>query len=961
MKKIGIVYGHVASNMGDLALNTGIAALLTDVAPGATVHAVFLDPNPKYLQNAIESFSPARNFTHTALRLTQNSSGHSNAEKEAAALHQCLHFLTSGEDFLAQAGLSDCDAILYNSGEHLFSHPEDENIADLLCRMLPFVAAQRAGIPMVMLPSTFGPFAPGVALEIVNQLAESAAAIAARDAQSLKVLENLYPQRGDLALNLDPAFFIPATRKTAPEKLRHLGIAMRQENFGLRLGKTLSAKHSAERREDSFKTTLAYQFSLRIATQFLSDKQNKITLLIQTLADRNLALQLQQDLEAEGFGAQIDVLYPQSVVEHQAALAGVDAVIASRFHACILSFAQGVPAVGIHFEQHGHKMRGLFEMLDIPEYCQTLSKQNLDTAASKTLDLLACPAAAPAVFLPVLDRRMQETREWLQNALALPARLADTAQTGPTVQQIAFDAYTTGIKKVIRQQGAENKQLKKSLKDAEKTLQKQFTAFRLGRAILDAKESWRGLRQLPHAILGIHRDTQKRRHGKKTQIAAGVQALQNTLSEAIKTAPKNPVRDTIPGRAVYFLHSSLPYASGGYAVRAHGIAHALHTSGIDIKPYTRPNFPFDASDLIDENEHLPQVQTIDDIPYQRLHGTVSRGSNNETLYMQDCINKFEAVLRAERPEVVHGRSTYLIALPALIAARRCGIPFVYEISGLWEIVHESRTDAKSKRRDTDTIRLLEKITAENADHVFTLTEAMRQEMISRGVSPEKITLTPNCVAPEKFIPQTRDDARAAALGIPDNVPVIGYIGSFVDYEGLDDLIEACATIAQKGQDFRLLLVGDGTAFNNIREVVSNSGIEDKIILTGRVPHDEVSSYYSLIDICPFPRKAWPVCEMVSPLKPLEAMAMGKAILVSSVAALAEMVTDNVTGCVFKKSDTADLGHKLEVLLQNEALRQTIGNAARDWAVQNRNWGIVSDHIIQKYKSVTAKDILSKAA
>lgn len=961
MKKIGIVYGHAASNMGDLALNTGIAALLADVAPAASVHAVFLDPNPKYLQNAVESFSPTRNFTHTALPMAQNSLGNSAHEKEAEILHRCVHFLTNGQDFLEQTGLADCDAILYNSGEHLFSHPEDENIADLLCRMLPFVAAQQAGIPLVILPSTFGPFTPGIALEIVNQLAGSAAAIAAREAQSIKVLENLYPHRSDISLNLDPAFFIPATHKPAPEKLRHLGIAMRQENFGLRLGKTLSAKHSAERREDAFKTTLAYQFSHRIATQFLADKENKITFLIQTLADRNLALQLQQDLEAEGLGAQIDVLYPQSVAEHQAALAGVDAVIASRFHACILSFAQGVPAVGIHFEQHGHKMRGLFEMLDIPEYCRTLTKQNLDDEARKTLDLLASPTAAPAVFLPVLARRMEETRTWLHRTLSLAACPAPIEGTNPVAQQIGLNAYTAGIKKIIQKQERENESLKKSLDDTEKTLRKQLTAYRLGRAILDAKKSWHGLRQLPHVIFDIRRGIRKKRQEKKAQEKAGLEAFNALIAEASNTTPTNPVRDTVANRAVYFLHSSLPYASGGYAIRAHGIACALRTAGIDIRPITRPRFPFDATHLDEKKNELPHILTVDHIPYQRTEGTISRTGSTESLYMRDCVDKFEAVLRAERPAVVHGRSTYLIALPALIAARRCGIPFVYEISGLWEIVHESRADAKNKKRDTSTIRLLEKITAENADHVFTLTEAMRQEMISRGVSPDKITLTPNCVAPETFTPQARDESRAAALGIPDSVPVIGYIGSFVDYEGLDDLIKACTPLAKKGLDFRLLLVGDGTEFNNIREAAAHSGIQNKIILTGRIPHEEVSSYYSLIDICPFPRKAWPVCEMVSPLKPLEAMAMGKAIVVSSVAALAEMVTDNVTGRVFRKSDTLDLSHKLEELLENEALRQRIGTAARDWAVRNRNWGIVCDHILQKYKDVTAKDSLSKAA
>jgi glycosyltransferase involved in cell wall biosynthesis len=169
------------------------------------------------------------------------------------------------------------------------------------------------------------------------------------------------------------------------------------------------------------------------------------------------------------------------------------------------------------------------------------------------------------------------------------------------------------------------------------------------------------------------------------------------------------------------------------------------------------------------------------------------------------------------------------------------------------------------------------------------------------------------------------------------VPVIGYVGSFVDYEGLDDLITAAAGLKQTGQDFRLLLVGDGAAFESLREQVHRLGLEDKTVLTGRVPHEEVEDYYSLIDIAPFPRKPWKVCELVSPLKPFEAMALEKAVVVSSTRALKEIVDHERTGLVFEKGNVDSLRHVLDVLIRQPEMRRNMGKTAREWIVRERSW------------------------
>ena len=242
-----------------------------------------------------------------------------------------------------------------------------------------------------------------------------------------------------------------------------------------------------------------------------------------------------------------------------------------------------------------------------------------------------------------------------------------------------------------------------------------------------------------------------------------------------------------------------------------------------------------------------------------------------------------------------------------------------------------------------------------ADHVFTLTEPMREELIIRGVESAKIDLLPNSCDPVRFVPQERDHDLANRLSIAQDIPVIGYIGTFVDYEGLEDLASTCALLKQQGIEFRLLLVGNenasgqdrGPITEQIAHIANSNGFAEWLVMPGRVPHEEVESYYSLIDIAPFPRKPWPVCEMVSPMKPLEAFAMEKAVVVSSVRALQEMVKHEETGLVFEKGNVKSLADVLERLVADPALRRTLGKNARKWVLKERTWA-ASTEILASY-------------
>jgi glycosyltransferase involved in cell wall biosynthesis len=441
-----------------------------------------------------------------------------------------------------------------------------------------------------------------------------------------------------------------------------------------------------------------------------------------------------------------------------------------------------------------------------------------------------------------------------------------------------------------------------------------------------------------------------------TQEAAGLQpslSKLNTVAEfslelleeaMTAAAPLAPYTTPHPARLLYVLHNSRPFANGGYATRAHGLALGLKAAGFDVHCITRPGYPSDMHRDVAAAD-VPLMDMIDAIPYHRDLSPSRRGGHRTREYGPAAADVLEARFRAMQPAAVIAASAYLSALPALVAARRVGIPFVYEVRGFWEITRISDDPALETGPLFRMERFLETQIARQADQVLTLTGGMRDELIRRGVDPEKITLCPNSCDPSRFTPRGRDAELASRLGIPPDVPVIGYIGTFVGYEGLDDLAHACGRLHARGVDFRLMVVGSentgtnerGPIARKILEIAGQQGFMDKLLLPGRVPHHEVEGYYSLIDVAPFPHKPQLVTEMVSPMKPLEALAMEKAVLVSSVQALAEMVVPGETGLVFEKGDIDSLAEKLALLLGDPALRAQLGKAGREWVRAERTW------------------------
>lgn len=431
--------------------------------------------------------------------------------------------------------------------------------------------------------------------------------------------------------------------------------------------------------------------------------------------------------------------------------------------------------------------------------------------------------------------------------------------------------------------------------------------------------------------------------------ATSAEALRRLAQEpiaALHLADSLPARPathlpSIPGRVVYLLNYALPQVANGYTLRAQAIASALKAQGLDLICLTRPGFPLDRS----PPQAFRPADQVGGIEYLHEALPILEEFSGISTYLAAAADPLETRLRALRPQAVIAASNFQIALPALIAARRLGLPFYYEVRGFWEITQLSADPSIEASLFYQLQYALEARTAAQSDHVFTLGVAMRDELIRRGVPAKKITLAPNGCDTEKFTPHSPDKTLAARYDIPPNVPVIGYIGSFVQYEGLDDLIRACTHLRQRGLNFRLMLVGGGPAEDDILRAAADARLGEQLILPGRIPHAEVEAHYSLINIAPFPRKSQPVTELVPPLKPLEAMAMGKAVVVSSVQPLAEMLSDGQTGLIFQKDSTEDLARTLAQLITHPALSSRLGKAARAWVVTERSWKNTSKRIV----------------
>jgi PEP-CTERM/exosortase A-associated glycosyltransferase len=275
------------------------------------------------------------------------------------------------------------------------------------------------------------------------------------------------------------------------------------------------------------------------------------------------------------------------------------------------------------------------------------------------------------------------------------------------------------------------------------------------------------------------------------------------------------------------------------------------------------------------------------------------------------------------------------------------IPVVYEIRAFWE---DAAVDHGTSREGGLRYRLtrgLETYALGRVDAVTTICEGLREDILARGIAAEKVTVIPNAVNIDNFsVGNPADPQLAQALGLEGKL-LLGFIGSFYAYEGLSLLLRALPEMLSGNPDIRVLLVGGGPEESELKNLAVQLGVEDKVVFVGRVPHEQVQRYYNLIDVLVYPRLRMRLTDLVTPLKPLEAMAQGRLVVASDVGGHQELIQDNKTGILFKADDADALASKVLELLAQPERWPVLCDAARSFVETQRNW----PGSVARYRSV----------
>jgi len=383
-------------------------------------------------------------------------------------------------------------------------------------------------------------------------------------------------------------------------------------------------------------------------------------------------------------------------------------------------------------------------------------------------------------------------------------------------------------------------------------------------------------------------------------------------------------------RILHVLDHSIPMQSG-YTFRTRAILREQRRMGWETFHLTSPKHtassaPEEDVDGLKFYRTTPSTGLISRIPVIR-----------ELALMFALTRRLAEVARLTRPDVLHAHSPVLNALPALWVGRRLGIPVIYEVRAFWE---DAAVDLGTSREGGLRYRLsraLETFAFRHARHVTTICAGLKGDIVARGIPERRVTLIPNAVDVDAFeFGQAPDEALKAKLGLAGKT-VVGFIGSFYAYEGLDLLLAALPQVTARIPDARVLLVGGGPQESELKDLARKLGVEDHVVFAGRVPHGEVQRYYGIVDVFAYPRKSMRLTELVTPLKPLEAMAQGRLLVASDVGGHKELIRDGETGVLFRAGNAASLADAIIRLLGQRDRWPLLRDQGRRFVEQERTW------------------------
>ena len=386
-------------------------------------------------------------------------------------------------------------------------------------------------------------------------------------------------------------------------------------------------------------------------------------------------------------------------------------------------------------------------------------------------------------------------------------------------------------------------------------------------------------------------------------------------------------------KILHVLYHSLPPQSG-YAFRSHNILRAQSKRGWQVVALTAPQQ--------EKSSFRKSQETIGGFQYYRA-GAVPRGVGlfgTERRLMRVLMRRIREVVKIEKPDLLHAHSPLYNAIPALWVGREFGIPVVYEIRAFWEDAAVSHGTYGSDSPKYKLMRSLETQICHRVDQVVALCSGIKEELVKRGVPTKKIVIVPNGVDTDHFKPGLPDAEYMTHRKLTGK-RIIGFIGSFYSYEGLDLLLKSMSHLVSARPDVCLLLPGGGNTETALKTEIERLGLGDAVVMPGRVPHERIPGIYALCDVLAYPRTSLRLTELTTPLKPLEAMAMGKAVVASNVGGHRELIQHGRTGLLFPAGNVSRLERVLNRLLDSQDLCQKLGRQASISVQQSRSWDKVT--------------------
>ncbi len=390
-----------------------------------------------------------------------------------------------------------------------------------------------------------------------------------------------------------------------------------------------------------------------------------------------------------------------------------------------------------------------------------------------------------------------------------------------------------------------------------------------------------------------------------------------------------------PMKIIHILNHSFPLLDG-YASRSQSILISQKSMGFSPVVLTSPKHEADLG------TPCPKQETIDEMIFYRTGKNPLESVPVLGDLAHICMVFFALcrLIPREKPDMLHAHSPVLNALAAFFAAKIFSLPLVYEIRAFWEDAGVDQATYTKNSIKYRLVRSLETWACKKAQQVAVLCQGIRQDLISRGISPAKLTPVYNGINPANFTPCDPDSELQEQWQLKDK-KVIGFIGSFYRYEGLDLLVTAFGKIIEKAPDMRLLLVGGGEMEESLKQQVQELGLQDFVILPGRIAHSKIQSVYAMIHVLTYPRYSVRLTELVTPLKPIEAMAMGKLVLASDIGGHRELIFHGNTGILFPPGDADALAQAILNLFDNPDMAEKIKSCAMDHVAENQTWPVTT--------------------